>query len=191
MAEKLEIRPKRTILYFRIAGSFVVPIIIASVIATVACVKDAPGVGMLAAMVLLVLAALSAVHAWFHFHSIRYEIDDTHLVSMKGVFWKVKRSTPLEKITNVDVRQGPIDRLLGVGKVWIFTPSTGSLLPEEMLSGVENPHEIRKAILDRTGALRGGTPVASSASTDSSPQVVSLLREISATLRNIEAKLKE
>ena len=190
MAQKLEFRPKRVLLYFRLAGAILAPLIFGAVVGVVASAQKAGSIGALIVMGFLFLVALSAVQTWLHFLSIRYELDDTHLVSSKGVLWKVKRSTPVEKITNTDVRQGPIQRLLGVGNVWVFTPSTGSLLPEEMLCGVENPHEIRKEILTRAEAAKGTVPASALAAGDSNGQVLSVLREISATLRIIEAKLK-
>jgi len=189
MAQTLEFRPKRVLLYFRLVGAVIVPLILGSVIGGVACAKDQSGMAALIAGIAFFLAAINAVHTYFYFSSIRYQLDDTHLTSSKGVLWKMKRATPIEKITNTDVRQGPIARLLGVGDVWVFTPSTGALLPEEMLSGVENPHEIRKAILERAEAVRGTALPAGSGAT-APDQVTGLLKEISATLKSIEAKLK-
>ena len=190
MAERLELRPKRVLLYFRLAGSVVLPLIMGAVAGTIASAKGVTGIGVLLAMIFVVLSGLNAVHTWFHFHSIRYELDDTNFISSKGVLWKMKRSTPFEKITNTDVRQGPIQRLIGVGDVWVFTPSTGALLPEDMLCGVENPHEVRKEILTRTDSAKGGIPAPVTPAGEANGQVLATLREISATLRNIEAKLK-
>jgi membrane protein YdbS with pleckstrin-like domain len=191
MSELLEFRPKRVLLYFRILAAVLFPLIIGSVITTVvaAGAKDAGWIPVAVGAAFFLMAALSGIHTLFYFHSIVYELGDTHLVSSKGVLWRVRRSTPLEKITNIDVRQGPLANYLGVGDVWIFTPSTGTLLPEEMLSGVENPHQIRKALIDRAEALKTGSPGPARETAGANGQMVPLLREIAATLRNIESKL--
>ena len=65
----------------------------------------------------------------------------------RGILWKFRRITPLNKITNVDVTRGPLERFLGIGHIGIFTPSTGSAFPETTLVGVDDPLKVRDEIM--------------------------------------------
>ena len=81
--------------------------------------------------------------------------------------------------------------MLGYGKIWVFTPSTGAILPEAKLLGVVNPHEIKQTIMGRIEAARGSQLSVG----DESPaahhdgEVVSLLKEIRDCLQKIEGLL--
>lgn len=144
------------------------------------------GLGFIVSLLLVVGYIL------LYFPTIRYSVDREYVVCSSGVLWKVRRSIPLDKITNIDVRQGPIERLLGFGQIWIFTPSTGSNIPEEKLIGTEDPHAVKKLIMDLSNkrgddstmnlseSKRAGEP-------DSS---LAVLNEILLTLKNIERKME-
>ena len=106
------------------------------------------------------------------------------------MLWKKRRSIPLSKITNIDVRQGPFERIFGYGKIWIFTPSTGSALPEEKLLGILKPHEIKQAIIDRTEAAKQPITMPTNGNAVESPKdIVLLLTDIRDSLHRIEASL--
>ncbi|CAM2869399.1 PH domain-containing protein [Rariglobus hedericola] len=128
-----------------------------------------------------------------YFPTIRYSVDDEYVTCASGVLWKVKRSIPLDKITNIDVRQGPIERLLGFGQIWIFTPSTGSNIPEEKLIGTEDPYAIKTLIIDisnnRSGDAKNGG--SESITIDSPESSIAVLREILTTLKSIDRKMDQ
>ncbi len=151
------------------------------------------GSGMFAAYFMgLILAAVPAfIGTTLYFKSIRYSIDDDYVIAASGVLWKVRRSVPLDKITNIDVRQGPVERLLGFGQVWIFTPSTGSLMPEEKLLGVANPHEVKEFIIEHCKRDKKSAQGASrQAATATGDEQTLLLKEILTTLKGIKEALE-
>lgn len=140
------------------------------------------------------VALLAATYVSRYFPTIKYELTDQHLINSAGIFWKFRRTTPLEKVTNVDVRQGPLDRYFGIGEIWVFTPSTGALIPEARLRGVQKFNDARAMILSRAENLRQtpssrGTP-AEGGATDSR-EIIQLLTEILASLRKIESSSKD
>jgi len=119
-----------------------------------------------------------------YFFSISYVLDDKYLTRMSGVLWKQRRSIPLEKLTNLDVRQGPIERILGFGQLWLFTPSTGSDKPEEKLIGIVKPHQLRETILAKKDGM-SSTPTLREESKD---PVLEALKEIKNVLIEIRDK---
>lgn len=114
----------------------------------------------------------------------------------KGVFNKVEKTIPLDKITDLGVNQGPIMRFCGVEAIAVETAGQsgmgGALVN---LVGVRNAKDFRDAVLDRREELAEGKSSTSSApaptaSTESQDASVELIREIRDTLSRIESKLE-
>lgn len=126
--DKLEFRPTRILLVFWIIGVVIACLPIGGVVTGVCAESNIPWQKALA-MGYLIPLALFTTYAILFFHTIRYEIDDRYVTKASGILWKQRRSIPLGKITNMDVRQGPFERIFGYGKIWIFTPSTGAMIP--------------------------------------------------------------
>ncbi len=121
------------------------------------------------------------VFAILYFKSIKYVLDDKYITRKSGVLWKKRRSIPLEKITNLDVRQGPIERILGFGQLWLYTPSTGSDKPEEKLIGIVEPHSLRETILNKKDGMLssdGKVPTSDESVTDVLMEIRDILKEI-------------
>ena len=189
--ETLEIRPAKALLRLRARLSLIPGLVAGIILASIFARLKLP-VLLGFAIPCIAISAILAAYAAAHFRSISYEVDDLRITSAEGVFWKVRRTTPLDKVTNVDARQGPLERVFGIGQVWVFTPSTGVLTPETQLFGIENPYELKSLILARCEAAKRGTtetlPNASKANPDES---LSVLREIAASLKRIESALSE
>jgi membrane protein YdbS with pleckstrin-like domain len=185
----LEVRPAKALLKLRLCMSWFPGMIAGVVLAAIfARTHLEPLIGF--GLGFLPLTALIVSYTIAHFRTIQYEIEDRKFTNSEGVFWKVRRSTPLDKITNVDVRQGPLERFFGIGQVWIFTPSTGALTPEARMQGIENSHEMKSLILVRSETAK--KPAAASPASQSNPapdESLSLLRQIAASLKKIEAAL--
>lgn len=140
----------------------------------------------------VVTYGLLALYAVLHVRSLRYLLGDRYLTKMSGILWRVSRLTPLDEITNVDVRQGPVERLLGFGQVWVFTPSTRAQTPETKLIGVADPHALKELILARAEACKASPlphhgPPASAAGAFGE-EAIPVLTAILETLRRIEAE---
>ena len=189
--EKLEFRPRKVLLFFWLLwtglGTFVGCCVLGGF-----CFGLVLDISLFYGLLILPVGFLVGVYCVLYFFSIHYSIDGRYVAKASGVLWKVRRSVPLEKITNIDVRQGPVERLLGFGRIWIFTPSTGGVSPEETLLGVDGPYEMKQTIIEgcesakRTAGATAGAEAGESEST-----AVPVLKEILNTLRRIEEKLDD
>ena len=126
---------------------------------------------------------LSAGWATLYHRSLRYALDDRHISRSSGVLWQRRRSIPLARITDIDVRQGPIGRLLGIGELWVFTHSTDGDLPEEKLLGIRHPDAVKDLIITRMEEIeRREQP--GHRTTDA--EILTVLKDIRATLAKLE-----
>ncbi len=190
--DKLEFRPTRILLVFWIIGIVTACLPIGGIV-TAVCIETQIPAAKAFAMGYLIPLVVFTTYAILYFHTIRYELDDRYVLRASGVLWKKRRSIPLGKITNIDVRQGPFERIFGYGKIWIFTPSTGAATPEEQLVGILGPHEMKQTIVERTEGAKQPQAKAfqDASSVDPQGDVVSILSEIRDSLKHIESSLSK
>jgi membrane protein YdbS with pleckstrin-like domain len=85
------------------------------------------GVGLVLGGVLVVLASLTwFAHAWpaVTHRWCRYLASDEGLEIYRGVFWRSVVTVPRSRIQHTDVRQGPLQRRFGLGKLVVHTAGT-------------------------------------------------------------------
>ena len=112
----------------------------------------------------LIIIAAIALYWIPKFHSsIKYVLEDDKITVTKGVWWKTRSFVPYNRITNINIYQGPISRYFGMGKLSIQTAgfsgttSSGVKVAEAEIFGVKNFEEIKDAIIN---FVRGLIPVA-------------------------------
>lgn len=115
------------------------------------------------------------------------------LIVRKGIFIKVERTIPLEKITDLSSSQGPIMRHFGLKRLGVETAGQsggtegGALVS---LIGIVDPDDFRQKVLDQrdrvTDNERPGMASSSAAATTAAPES----NEVAATLHRIEAVLE-
>ena len=148
---------------------------------------------------LLVPLSFSIVFVWYwinQYHaSISYALKDHEIVVYKGVWWKKKSFVPYNRITNINIVQGPISRRFRLGTVLIqtagFSGGTSSargLRPAEaVILGVKNFEEIKDKVMNSVRRVR---PVAVEAQTEAmAPEDVN--RQILAELKKISKALEK
>ena len=132
--------------------------------------------------------------------SMECVLTDKALKVKKGIFVKVEKTIPLEKITDMGMRQGPIMRSMGLHTLTIETAGQsgpgGALVS---LTGIIDAEEFREAVLDQRDAEKEKIETSSvptsnaqtqpSGSTD--PELKAVLVEIRDVLKRIEAQGKE
>ncbi|WP_455282735.1 PH domain-containing protein [[Eubacterium] cellulosolvens] len=126
--------------------------------------------------------------------SISYLLSESDIVIEKGVWWKRKSIVPYNRVTNIDIFQGPISRHFELGKISIQTAgfsgggSSGSAkAAEAVILGIKNFEEIKNFILSRVKRVK---PVAVEA--DSEPDTAEdVSGEMIAELRKIRKLLEE
>ncbi|MEZ9819414.1 PH domain-containing protein [Shewanella sp. 10N.286.45.A1] len=117
------------------------------------------------------------------------ELTDKKLIVRKGVFTRTENTVPLDKITDMALIQGPLMRMFKLHKLTIETAGqsgTGALLN---LTGIVDAADFRSQVLAQKEKLSQlETSPVQDENNDTS--VVSLLQEISDTLKRIEANSK-
>jgi uncharacterized protein len=95
-----------------------------------------------------------------YYNTIIYRITGSELVWRRGVWFKNTGIVPFNRITNVDIIQGPVSRHFGIGTLKIQTagysgPNQRS--SEIRLDGIEQFEDLREVIMK---FVRGKKPVA-------------------------------
>ncbi len=128
---------------------------------------------------------------------LKCTLTDRTLEIKKGVLNRVQSTIPLEKITDLQMYQGPIMRMLGIEGFKVETAGQsvgpgGSLVN---MVGIVNTEDFREAVLEQRDRLAArehahpSSPVGTQASAVSDEGAARTLEEISATLKRIEGHL--
>jgi membrane protein YdbS with pleckstrin-like domain len=147
------IRPSRWLLTCWAAGIAVVGVLVGKAAEGVCTVMGYPADRGLA-IAFGATCLLGGLAATAHFLSLRYGVDAHYVTKDAGVLWRHRRSIPLAQLTSVAVRQGPLEQLLRIGQVRVYTAASGSDAPEERLLGVRDPLAIKTAILQAAESER-------------------------------------
>lgn len=114
---------------------------------------------------ILVLVILIFTAYWIpkFYDSMVYKLTENEIVWRRGVWFKKTGIVPYNRITNIDIVQGPVSRRLRIASLKIQTagysaPSGGfGSLAEIRIEGMEQFEELRELIM---GFVRGRRPVA-------------------------------
>jgi membrane protein YdbS with pleckstrin-like domain len=153
---------------------------------------------LIVAASLLVPLFFSIVFIWYwtdrYYASISYALTDNEIAVHKGVWWKKKSYVPYNRITNINIIQGPISRRFQLGTVLIQTAgfsgaagSAGARPAEAVIFGVKNFEEIKDKVMNFVREIR---PVAVEARAEAlAPQDIN--RQILAELKKISKALEK
>lgn len=75
-----------------------------------------------------VILVLGLVYCSFLRKTYLYYITNQRCVFHGGILRRIERSIPYHKITDVEMSQNIIERILGISTLKIFTPGTGSMM---------------------------------------------------------------
>ena len=145
-------------------------------------------VAALSSFVPLLIAVAIILYWTPKFHSsINYVLEDDEIIVTKGVWWKTKSVVPYNRITNINIYQGPISRHFGLGKLSIQTAgfsgvsSSGHKTAEAEIFAIENFEEIKDIVMN---FVKGLKPTAVEAEVEARPskdvneQILQELRRI-------------
>jgi len=127
MAEEFKPSPKMKLIYWIYFVIYLIPVItICAAISTVSLIAGAVFT-MIAVLIPLIVLAV-----WIprFYESVVFRVEEDHVYARYGVWWKVEKRVPYNLVSEVTVRQGPIQRSLGLVNVDIYTPATGVTKPE-------------------------------------------------------------
>jgi membrane protein YdbS with pleckstrin-like domain len=125
-----------------------------------------------------------------YYRSLRYEIHDDEVIVRAGVITRSVKHVPFRTVTNLKVKEGPLDRLLGIGTLDIQTAGTSAQTgAEESLAGLDNFQEVYEQV---AGALRRFRGAMAPTQADEEPVPVdgellaAILDEVRAIRRTVE-----
>jgi|HubBroStandDraft_1064217.scaffolds.fasta_scaffold94914_1 uncharacterized membrane protein YdbT with pleckstrin-like domain len=107
-------------------------------------------------------AALVAAVAWFGVPFLRwrtttYELTNRRLRLREGVVSRTGRDFPLNRISDVSFRQGPIDRMFGCGRLIVESPGEQGQLELNEIPDVRQVQGILFQLVGDEAARVGGT----------------------------------
>lgn len=114
------------------------------------------------AIIILPIVILTLYWIPRYYKTILYHFTNTEIVWKRGVWFQKTGIVPYNRITNVDIEQGPISRMLKIASLKVQTagysaPSGAGSVSEIAILGVENSEELHDVIMQ---SVRGHKPVA-------------------------------
>lgn len=140
--------------------------------------------------VLGVCVVFACIWAPLYYKSVVYHLNDTEMTWKRGVFFRKTGIVPYNRITNVDIVQGPVMRLFGISHLKIETAGGGASKSsaEIQLEGISDPEPLRQLIMN---FVRGQKPAAAATGTEYKSQnadLQALLEEVAAIRRLLEER---
>jgi membrane protein YdbS with pleckstrin-like domain len=87
------------------------------------------------------------VWAGLYYKSMWYELRDDEISWKRGVWFRTTGIVPYNRITNLDIKQGPVMRALGISTLAIQTAGySGQAVPEIKIEGIVHAEELRELI---------------------------------------------
>jgi len=102
-------------------------------------------------IIFLLIMVLWALWIPAFYKTLEYYIDSEAVKMNRGVFWKRLVTVPYGKITNVDVAQGPLQRMYRIGTIHVQTAGAGGAQgaqAELRLNGVRDLKGLKDIIME-------------------------------------------
>jgi membrane protein YdbS with pleckstrin-like domain len=112
------LNPRVRLVWF--VGSAVTALLLGGVVVAIDRFVVDVGVQVAAAVGLVVLVG-GVAYVALKYQSWRFEIRDDDLYLERGVFTRVTTVVPFVRVQHVDTQRGPVERLLGLGSVVVYT----------------------------------------------------------------------
>ena len=126
-------------------------VVLATILTGVAVIIDRFAVAIdwrLVAALWVVAAAVGTVHAILHYRRWGFGIQDDDLYLVRGVVTQVDTSVPYVRVQHTDTQRGPVERLVGLSSVVVYT--AGSRGADIRIPGLqpERATELREQLRD-------------------------------------------
>jgi len=129
------------LLMILIAACTVLPVLLAA----------GPGTDIVLAMVIslsfAIIVILFAVWTRLYYDTMAYELHEDELRWRRGVWFRTTGIVPYNRITNLDLKQGPVMRWLKISTISIQTAGySGQAVPEIRIEAIEHAEELREIL---------------------------------------------
>jgi membrane protein YdbS with pleckstrin-like domain len=135
---------------------------------------------------LIAVVVFVAVWIPLYYRSVVYHLSRTEMTWKRGVWFRGTGIVPYNRITNVDIVQGPLMRVFGISDLRIQTAGYSAQAQAEIrIQGVEEPEDVRELIMAQ---VRGRPPVAATTGGEETVQAPedAVLAELRAIRRVLE-----
>ncbi len=120
----------------------------------------------------VVLSVIAIPLAIYYYNAISFEIVEDEVHVNRGILTKTKKIVPYRTITNIEIKRGPLDRILGIGTIELQTAgfSSNKMGPEERLDGIprDQVDEIQQLLISSVRKIRGSPGTSHDGDTPSS-----------------------
>jgi uncharacterized protein len=145
---------------------------------------------------ILGLTAVIYIFLWIwvgmFYDSMSYELREDEINWKRGVWFQNTGIVPYNRITNLDVRQGPLMRFLKISNLAIQTAGySGQAVPEIRIEAIEHAEELRELIRSHVRGCLSHDDGTGSAKPLSSPSGMSIHQQMLAELQQIRSLLEQ
>ncbi|MCK9630174.1 MAG: PH domain-containing protein [Methanoregula sp.] len=96
---------------------------------------------------LIVIMVVFVVWTRLYYDTMAYELHDDELRWRRGVWFRTTGIVPYNRITNLDLKQGPVMRWLGISTISVQTAGySGQAVPEIRIEAIEHAEELRELL---------------------------------------------
>jgi len=152
-------KPSEKLVTWFIADFFILVLfLLLCFVVPVALVPDVPLVAdVIILAIVLVIVVLYLIWVKMYYNSMWYELHDDEMRWKRGVIFRSTGIVPYNRITNIDIKQGPVMRLLGISTVSIQTAGySGAAVPEIRIEAIEHADELRELIRNLVRSCSAG-----------------------------------
>lgn len=101
------------------------------------------------AIMAIITAVIAIVLINMTYVNITYLVKDEALIINRGILFKQSQTIPFNRVQNVDIYRGPIERRIGIATINVQTAGWGGSILRGRLQGIDNPELLRDIILKR------------------------------------------
>lgn len=126
-------------------------------------------IGLIAGAV-VIISLVFIVWTKLYYDSMFYELHDDELRWRRGVWFRTTGIVPYNRITNLDLKQGPLMRWLDISTISIQTAGySGQAVPEIRIEAIEHAEELRELL---RSAVRSCSSAGDGTGTGSAPKII-------------------
>ena len=116
-----------------------------------------PDTFYLTLVIIAIAIVLFSIWARLYYESMWYELHNDEMRWKRGVIFRRTGIVPYNRVTNIDIKQGPVMRPLGISTVSIQTAGySGKGVPEISIEGIVHAEELRELIRTMVRVCSGG-----------------------------------